>query len=58
MIKMGMSGPIVEESGNCHFCGKEVDSDFYCYGCGEYVCEECDEKEPWGPHSIEDHKND
>ncbi len=51
---------LVTENGNCHFCGREVTSDDYCYGCGHYVCEECDDYEamdrPSGTHNVEDHK--
>ncbi|GAH67466.1 unnamed protein product, partial [marine sediment metagenome] len=31
----------------------------YCYGCQEFVCSKCDEREmelEFGPHSIEEHK--
>jgi len=47
------------KEGNCHFCGKTVSDDFYCYGCKKFVCTECDEMGidlPFGPHSVEDHK--
>ena len=43
----------------CYFCRKEVDDDDYCYGCYEYVCQECYEKDgdfPLGKHDVEDHK--
>lgn len=42
--------------GNCHFCGKAVDEDSYCWGCGHFVCMDCDESGPMGSHSIDDHK--
>ena len=42
----------------CYFCGKEVTEDDYCYGCKEYVCEECNETDPWGSHDVEDHQEE
>jgi len=45
----------------CYLCGKilteEVCDDSYCCGCGEYICDDCDETEPMGNHSPEDHKS-
>jgi len=29
----------IPEKGNCFKCGAEVDSEFYCYGCKEFVCD-------------------
>ncbi len=31
----------VEVPGNCFRCGKQIDEEFYCYGCTEYVCDDC-----------------
>ncbi len=46
--------------GKCHFCGKKVSADDYCYGCKKYVCEECEDYDsydrPAGLHRVEDHK--
>lgn len=43
--------------GKCYFCGKEVNGEFYCFGCGEFICDECEcDDPPFGRHSIEDHK--
>ncbi len=30
----------VPESGNCYRCSMELDQDFYCSGCEEFICEE------------------
>lgn len=38
----------------CYFCGVEVDE--MCFGCGEYVCDECDLRGPFGNHSVEAHR--
>lgn len=40
----------------CYFCGKKVDDGSFCYGCGHFVCIECDETGPLGAHKVEDHK--
>jgi hypothetical protein len=48
----------------CHFCGRNFTAegldpdDHYCYGCGEYVCEECDHRDPgsMGSHDVSDHE--
>lgn len=41
---------------NCYFCGKELDEDYECFGCGSYVCDDCDETMPIGTHFVEDHR--
>ena len=49
----------VPEKGNCWFCGKEVGGEFFCYGCDEFVCEECDTDPfslPFGGHIVENHQ--
>ena len=28
-------------SGKCFECGADCSSDYYCYGCGEFVCAGC-----------------
>src|SRR5438093_11309196 len=28
--------------GVCYFCGQPTEEDFYCFGCEEYICTECD----------------
>lgn len=40
----------------CYFCHKEVSDDNYCYGCGEYICDSCDNDIQVGDHEVEDHK--
>lgn len=43
--------------GECHFCGKEVNGWFYCYGCKHFICEDCEaEDPPTGYHKVEEHK--
>lgn len=44
----------------CYFCGKTVGDEYYCYGCGEYVCGDCGHRNPGavGPHPVEDHEGD
>ena len=34
-------GEIVEVPGDCFRCGKQIEAEFYCYGCKEYVCDDC-----------------
>ena len=47
--------------GRCHFCGVELDSDYYCYGCKEFICGVCDNCAstvyPCGPHKVKDHRH-
>jgi len=54
-----------DEGGRCYFCQAQVDNDFYCHGCEEYVCdgEECGGMFPWSlanatgrGHQPEDHR--
>lgn len=44
----------------CYFCKAEVTECDFCYGCGQYVCEECEEypveDRPCGKHKVEDHR--
>ena len=40
----------------CYFCGKPCDKEDYCFGCGEYVCSNCDETSPFGSHDVEEHR--
>lgn len=40
----------------CHFCERKVDEgEFRCEGCGEVVCDQCDELSPWGRHEPFEH---
>lgn len=40
----------------CHFCARSVNEEDFCYGCQTYVCDDCDEEVPLGPHQAADHK--
>ncbi len=42
----------------CVFCEKILadPDDAYCFGCGDYICEDCDETFPMGSHIPDDHK--
>jgi hypothetical protein len=43
----------------CYFCPREVDEgEFKCEGCGEVVCDTCDELSPWGKHEPFEHTAD
>ena len=43
--------------GNCSLCGKEVDGRFYCFGCKEFVCDDCDKIDPpMRKHKVKNHK--
>ena len=41
----------------CHFCGKRVGEEGYCFGCGAWICDECNIGHPVGDHTVEDHRN-
>jgi len=49
-----------KKKGKCYFCGKLCDEGSYCYGCKEFICNECDERGielDFGGHNHpEDHK--
>lgn len=48
-----------KQRAKCYFCPKEVDKDeFECSGCGEVICEDCDELQPWGKHEPFEHTAD
>ena len=43
----------------CYFCKREVDKNEYeCSGCGQVVCDQCDELQPWGRHEPFEHTAD
>ncbi|GAI31827.1 unnamed protein product [marine sediment metagenome] len=46
-----------EGAPRCYFCDKIVNSEMYCHGCGNFVCDGCDETGVFGSHDVEDHKN-
>lgn len=52
--------PIKEADPNkpkeCYFCHTPCTDDQYCFGCGEYVCLNCNHFEGMGNHDVEDHK--
>ena len=41
----------------CHFCGGDTNAEHLCYGCGVYLCEDCEDTEddPWGDHEPSAH---
>jgi hypothetical protein len=43
----------------CYFCEEVTDEDHYCFGCGHYVCDNCDEDtQNIGDHNVEDHQDE
>lgn len=43
--------------GTCYFCGTPLDDDYMCFGCGEYICDDCDMTGAcMGNHSPECHE--
>jgi hypothetical protein len=40
----------------CYFCDAECDEDDFCYGCGNYICSECDQIEQIRHHLPDDHR--
>ena len=40
----------------CAICGDDVEPEDFCYGCREYICEECDNHPPACDHTLDDHK--
>ena len=40
----------------CFFCNCVVGEEHFCYGCGEFVCEICNEVECVGEHEVKDHR--
>lgn len=48
-----------ERAGNCRFCGVELDNDYFCSGCGEFICDDCDVscgEIPFGGHDPFEHR--
>lgn len=45
----------VPEEGFCFNCSAPLDDDYFCYGCEEFVCDECNVSGAWGDHTAEDH---
>jgi len=59
----GSIAPRPDQKERCYFCGADVhegDSPAtnpnYCHGCGEYVCDSCDETGPMGFHDVMEHQ--
>lgn len=44
-----------KRTSECALCEEEVNVDFFCYGCGAYICENCRVEHPSGKHKVEDH---
>ena len=43
-------------SPTCYFCSRPVTDEAYCFGCAEYICDDCDTApELCGDHSPDDH---
>jgi len=51
--------------GTCFFCGDDLDGDYFCYGCKEYICDTCAGSDvcaeadlclPMRSHNIYDHE--
>lgn len=42
--------------GNCFGCDLDTPSEYYCYGCEEYVCDNCNYNlDIFGKHDVEEH---
>ncbi len=55
--KKVLAGDRVE--GECHFCGKEVGGEFWCFGCHHFICGNCESPDaPTGQHKVKDHRED
>lgn len=41
----------------CFLCGDLCDEEDYCYGCSQYVCDNCDQRPSGdiGVHDVYDH---
>ena len=46
-----------EADAHCYFCERILDEEHLCYGCGAYICDDCDPGtitlDP--QHDIDDH---
>ena len=44
--------------GHCYFCNQKVGSAFYCFGCGKFICFDCENhvNPPMGKHKINEHR--
>jgi len=43
----------------CFLCEKDVSDGDFCYGCKEYICDDCSGgfNAPMGSHSPDDHED-
>jgi hypothetical protein len=59
-MKLVDDGALIrKELAPCYFCKREVDKNEYeCSGCGQVVCDQCDELQPWGRHEPFEHTAD
>lgn len=48
---------MVSPGGNCFNCGLLQASDRFCFGCGTFVCDNCEIWAPFGRHCKDDHIN-
>jgi hypothetical protein len=51
-------GETSDVSGHCFFCGEAVSGMSYCFGCKEFVCKNCDHRNPnaTGRHEVSEHQ--
>lgn len=54
------NGTIQRQVYRCWHCEREVDKEYFCYGCKKYICDDCEEWESvatrtMGPHDPMDH---
>lgn len=52
----GGSATLSKKEPKCYFCGKHCTEEDFCYGCQQYICEDCDETGIMGSHDPEDHR--
>ena len=46
--------------GECYFCHKQTTDWDFCYGCEQYICDECVgnvDLAPMGKHHVSEHKS-
>ena len=53
-------GTLKKQDYKCYHCEKEVDKDYFCHGCKEYICDSCEDLESvasrmMGSHDPMDH---
>lgn len=40
---------------SCYFCGTPLDDDYFCFGCEEAICDDCNLNDCSGRHAPECH---